>query len=258
MEPITTFILISAAAGMTTGTYVFFLNAYGKRLINTGVDSIKRKYQNIFIKRNIAFFGDKGSGKTSLIYFLENGVPLTKNNGKFQTAEPTFGVVVIGAAVKTYSQARKEQMVKILSDVSGDKPFRYLWKEILKDTEPSGIVYMLDGRISNEKISKAISPIFEDVLSYYLPGSASSSKRNLKAFHIFISFSDCWATSQSAVALKETFVTMAFHKEFGQPDYAHLQDLNIAISTVNLAPNGSSWPQVDRALNRFGADLNDS
>jgi hypothetical protein len=259
MEPISTALVVGAIiAGITSGTYLFVLNNYGKRLINSAVDNIQQRFRNIFLKRNILFLGDKGSGKTSLLYYLQNGRPLAQNN---RPPEPTFGAVVLDSTViKTYSKARKEQLAKIVADVSGDKSFRHLWKEIINDTDPHGIIYMLDGRIKDENVEAAVAPIFEDVLSVYdkKSGYKDLANHRLKALHVFVSFSDYWASSKSVIGVKESYVKMAFLKEFEKPEYAHLQNINFAISIINLSPVKTEWPEVDRALTLFGADLNDN
>lgn len=257
MEPITTFLLTSAFVSMISGTYVFVLNSFGRKVIGSAVKHIKHRYQNIFVNRNIAILGDKGSGKTSLIYYLQNGKPLTIKNDQYHQAEPTVGSVVIDSSVKTYSKSDKEKRAKIIADVSGDKAFRLLWKELIEEIDPHGIIYMLDGRTEDKNIPNAIEPIFNDVFSYYTENInyKNINSHRLRAFHIFISFSDYWAVSRGVAMLKRTNVEMAFLKKFELPKYKHLQNVSVQISTMHLSPNKKEWRETDRALNLFGADL---
>ncbi|MBW4631972.1 MAG: hypothetical protein KME30_08735 [Iphinoe sp. HA4291-MV1] len=261
MEPITTFLLLSVVAGMISGTYLFFLNNYGKRVIGVAVNNIKQRYQNIFAKRNIAILGYKGSGKTSLIFYLQSGKPLAIKNNEVHRPEPTVGSVVIDSTVRTYNESDKKRLAKIIADVSGDKAFRHLWKELIKDIDPHGIIYMLDGKLGNtqESITTALEPIFNDIFSYYTENInyKNVNSYRLQVFHIFISFSDHWATSKSTIAIKESMVKMAFLKEFEQAKFKHLESIRFNVSTMNLSPNANEWKETDRALNQFGADLND-
>ena len=260
MEPITTF-LVGSVAAMMSGTYLFFLNNYGKRVIGVAINNIKQRHQNIFAKQNIAILGDKGSGKTSLTFYLQNGKPLAIKNNEVHRPEPTVGSVVIDSTVRTYSESDKKRLAKIIADVSGDKAFRHLWKELIKDIDPHGIIYMLDGRLGNtqEIITAALEPIFNDIFSCYTENInyKNISSCRLKALHIFISFSDHWATSKGTIAIKESMVTMAFLKEFEQAKYKHLESMRFNVSTTNLSPNSNEWKETDRALKQFGADLND-
>ena len=257
MEPFTTFLLASALVSMMSGTYMFFLNSFGKKVIGSAVKHIKHRYQNIFVNRNIAILGDKGSGKTSLIYYLQNGKPLTIKNDQFHQAEPTVGSVIIDSTVKTYSESEKKKRAKIIADVSGDKAFRHLWKELIEEIEPHGIIYMLDGRVEEKNIPNVLEPIFNDIFSYYTENInyKNINSHRLRAFHIFISFSDYWASSKAAITVKKTIVEMAFLKEFEKPKYKHLQNVSFHISTMHLSPNKNEWRETDRALNQFGADL---
>ena len=241
MEPITTTLFVTyAAIGMFTATFAFLLNMYGKRLIGIGVDEVQRRYRNIFINRNITILGEKAAGKTSLIYYLQNGQPLTVSDGKIQSPEPTFGSVVIGSSVKTYSKSRKERLAKIVADVSGDKAFRHLWKEILEDTDPHGIIYMLDGRIKIEDMQNALKPVFEDIFSFYekSPKIGGFGLRKLKAFHIFVSFSEQCATCSGVIGTKESFVMIDFLQEFEKPKYKHLQNIHFDVSTRDIVKSG--------------------
>ncbi|NJL65085.1 MAG: hypothetical protein HC903_28980 [Methylacidiphilales bacterium] len=239
--------------------FVFLLNSYGRSVITFTAEMVQESLRYIFKGRNIAILGEKSSGKTSLIYFLQYGKPVEIKQNKVNSPEPTLGSVVVGANINLKSKG-KEVSVRIPNDVSGDNDFRALWKELIKDTNPDGIIYLLDGRLNAESTKVAIASIFKDILSCYSDKVSLNgvSDIKLKAFHIFVSYSDRWATSEAIRTMKEAQVKLDYLSESDKEEHKYLKSMSIKfdVSIMNLSPNKNNWNETIRALTMFGTDLN--
>lgn len=244
MDPFT-YLLIAGGIAV----FGWLLNSYGKTVINLTVNQIQSRWQYIFHKRNIVILGAAGSGKTSLIYFLRDGKPYTEVNGKPRAPTPTSGAVVMDANVRI-SNETKVKWAKIAKDVSGDEDFRDLWKEVIREIDPHGIIYMIDGRLTGDQFKASIEGIFEDVLSEYTKGAGQ-----LTALHVFLNFSDLWATNRRIRVEKAQAVQVYFERRLEQPQYKYLQNLQLGVSIVQLSPSRRPWDEVESALEKFGADL---
>jgi hypothetical protein len=254
MDPFTIYLGVS----VTTAAFGFLLNNYGRSVIAFTADMVEESLRYIFKGRNIAILGEKSLGKTSLIYFLKYGKPFEIKDNKVNRPEPTIGSVVIGVNSKLNMKGQK-RAVRVPNDVSGDKDFRYLWKELVEDADPHGIIYLLDGRLKPEATKASIASIFTDILSCYSDNVSlnSMSDFKLKALHIFVSYSDQWAISNPVRAMKESQVKLDFLSEFEKKEYKHLQSVKFDVSIMNLSPSANNWHETIRALNKFGADLID-
>jgi hypothetical protein len=147
-------------------------------------DKIKRKYRENFENRNILILGAPEAGKTSLIQLLTTGKPgFITSNGNVRGPDPTTGVVIIGEPADGLDTEQINHRENIPVDVAGD--FTGLWRGIIKDINPHGIIYMLDGRRRDQELIADIENIFHHVLSEY-PYEA----KRLRALHIFINHSD--------------------------------------------------------------------
>jgi GTPase SAR1 family protein len=250
MEPFTAILAVSFCS--------FLLNNYGKSVVAFTYDKVQESLRYIFKGRNIAILGEKSSGKTSLIYFLQHGKPFEVKQNKVNRPEPTMGSVVIGANVNLNSKGKK-RAVRISNDVSGDKDFRDFWKDLIKDTNPHGIIYLLDGRLKPEDTKVAIAPIFTDILSCYSDkgGFDGVSNIELKTLHIFISYSDQWGTSDTIKTMKEAQVKLNYLSELSKEEHKYLRSMSIKfdVSIMNLSPNANNWDDTIRALTMFGLDV---
>jgi hypothetical protein len=221
---------------------MFLLNNYGRSVITFTADKVQENLRYIFKGREIAILGERSSGKTSLVYFLQYGKPFEIKQNKVNRPEPTFGSVVVGS-----------------NDVSGDKDYRELWKELIKDTNPHGIIYLLDGRLSPEATKVAIASIFTDILSCYLDKVSLNgmSDIKLKAFHIFVSYSDQWGTSDAIKIMKVTQVKLDYLSELDREEHKYFKNMGVKfdVSIMNLSPSANNWDETVRALTMFGTDL---
>lgn len=230
---------------------MWLLNNYGVKIASYTAKEVQKRWQYIFHKRNIVILGYKGTGKTSLIYYLLHGKPYLVHNKQVQHPEPTVGSVVIDTDVKI-SQETQIKWAKIMKDVSGDRVFRELWTDLIDEIEPQGIIYLVDGRLSKTELEQDVETVFEDILPLY-------QKRNkgLIAFHIFISFADQWATARHIKSTQLNNVRLYFEDRLALDEFDYLQNLHFEASIVHLAPDEKSWIDTDRALEKFGADLAD-
>ena len=237
---------------------VFLLNNYGRSVITFTADKVQENLRYIFKGRNIAILGEKSSGKTSLIYFLQYGKPFEIKQNKVNRPEPTMGSVVVGSNVKLNTKG-KERVVRISNDVSGDQDFRDFWKELIKDTNPHGIIYLLDGRLNPEATKVAIASIFTDILSCYLDKVSLNgmSDIKLKAFHIFVSYSDQWGTSDAIKTMKVAQVKLDYLSELDKEEHKYFKSMGVGfdVSIMNLSPSANNWAETVRALTMFGTDL---
>jgi hypothetical protein len=77
--------------------------------------------------------------------------------------------------------------------------------------------------------------------------------RELVALHMFVNHSDAWATSPALERERLARVTAAF--EARRRKHPEQEVLRFAASATQLSPNRRAWPEITRALHRFGADL---
>jgi GTPase SAR1 family protein len=244
MDPLT-YMAIAALIAF----FSWLLNSYGKSVITVAKREVQSRWQYLFHKRNIVILGAAGSGKTSLIYFLKHGKPYQEVDGKVKPPEPTSGAVVIDTNVQISSETRAK-WAKIAKDVTGDKEFRDLWKTTIREIDPHGIIYMVDGRLDNDRFKISVEDIFQDVLSEYTKGSG-----NLAALHVFLNFADYWAKDRAIRAERARAVDVYFERQMLRSEYRYLQNLKFQVSVVQLSSNRRSWEEAENALEKFGADL---
>ncbi len=244
MEPIT-YLAISAAIAF----FGWFLHNYGKTIVALTLREIQVRWQYIFNKRNILILGGKGSGKTSLIYFLKNGKPYEERNGRMQPPEPTLGAMVLDANVRI-SKETQAKWAKIAKDLPGEKGFRDIWRDVIHQVDPHGIIYMVDGRLSTEQFKEAVADLFSDVLSVY-----TQNPGNLSTIHVFVNFADVWATDRRIRSQKQHAIEVYFENRLAEPEYQKLQHLRFQVSVIQLSLTKRSWDDAVSAIEKFGADL---
>lgn len=184
--------------------------------------------------------GAKGSGKTSLIYLIRYGTPFQKDkHGEINTADPTTMGIVIG-----HKFAPKDgKWLRVAKDLPGDLALRYQWSEAIGEVKPHGIIFMIDGRNEAE-----IEQAYELLNSSYSAGT-----RELVAFHVFVNFADRWAESVLIRRQKlrefESKVNATLEEN---PGWFHLRT---EVHATQLSPHDRLWHDAERALKKFGIDL---
>ncbi len=209
-----------------------------------GKEWVEDRWNRFFASKNILILGPKGSGKTSLIYYLLNGRPYELDEGDKRPPNPTAAPAVVDEKVKL----QHANWQKLKKDVPGDTDLRRTWKEAIQEVNPRGIIYMLDGRLAETELLDETQSIRESVLSHY-----ERSLRNLTALHVFLNFADKWAKSPEIVRMKRNWVRGVLEKQV-LSDSEH-QHLRTEVSHTQLSPELRSWDRTRRALFRFGADL---
>jgi hypothetical protein len=231
--------------GFLTKIATWIIQNFGEEIIVLGRSAITKSLQYIFKKRVILILGARESGKTSLIHFMHTGKPYIEVDGERQSPNPTLGAVIVDEEIEVSKSAEK-QWGKIEKDVSGD--FRELWRELIAELNPDGIIYMLDGRLENDDLKAAVQEIFSDVLSEY-----KHDLRNLKVLHIFANFADIWSKNPLTETRKINFIKETFEET--RLEYPGMTSLSVMAAATQLSPKLNSWPEAVRALEHFGADL---
>lgn len=203
----------------------------------------------MFRGRIIMILGPTNSGKTALLYLMQNNTPYKIINNEIQEPEPTLGVILVDEKVEISKDA-EIRMAKVKNDVGGE--FRDEWKNLIIDLNPHGIIYMLDGREA-DRLQNDVHDLFEDVLKV---GQNPKYLNKLTAVHIFLNFADKWAENDPVLAVKrKNAVTEYFEEIRYTPAYQQLANLNFMVSLTQLSPRRTTWPEVERALKLFATDL---
>jgi hypothetical protein len=215
------------------------------------VRTLKRIWAKRFAKKNIVVLGPKQSGKSSLICYLAEGRPFKTVNGGIQTPDPTGAAVILSEDFKLPDGAVPVG-IKVAQDVGGDPVFRTQWKDLLQVVRPHGIIYMLNGSLDDRALSTGIDELFRDVLSLYKDGPGA-----LASLHIFLNFADQWKTAPGVEERRIDSVRDLWREAKGRhPELAvALDHIRFHIAATQLSPHGKAWPETDRALNHFSADI---
>ena len=223
----------------------WFADAFGVRVVVYSIRTIHRKFQHIFATRNILILGSEQTGKTSLMNLLHTGKPYEVRNGEVHPPERTVSYVVVGMRINL-----GEARFKVPVDVAGDPDFRGVWEAMLAKVKPAGIIYMMDGRLGRSALEKAVQEMFDDVVCHYLTPPAAAE---LVALHVFLNYSDKWATTETKKREKERMVSGFFDRRL--KGLGLLDHLRFVCSTTQLSPHKQSWPEVKTALILFGQAL---
>ncbi len=229
---------------MTTGGVAsWLLKTFGLDILLLAKDALQSQWRRLFASRNILIVGAQQTGKSSLAAFLQRGRPYQVVDGEVRPPDPTAATVIVDRKF-----AVQKHWLRIKVDLPGDPDLRTTWGAALKEVHPAGIIYMVDGRLDRAGIERTADEAVALLLAQYGAGT-----RELLALHMFVNHCDAWATTPAAEREGLTRVTAAF-EERRRPHPA-LQTLRFAASATQLSPNRRSWPEVTRALHRFGADL---
>ncbi len=222
----------------------WIIKTFGKEIAIVIGRELQRIWARLFTNGNFAILGAKGTGKTALLWFLSTGKPFKVVKGRIILPEPTAGAVIVNKAF----ELQKGNWLSLKKEVGGEVIYRDLWRQIIADIDPRGIIYMLDGRLDGEALRAAATEAVTDALSHY-----TAQRRSLVAFHVFLSFSDDWATTSSVARRKLDLVSEPIVELIRR--HASLDNLRFHVSLTELSPARDSWPEIRRALHHFGADL---
>jgi hypothetical protein len=228
-----------------TGTVAsWLLRTFGLQILLLAKEALESQWRRLFASRNILILGAQQTGKSSLALFLQKGKPYQVVDGEVRPPDPTAATVIVD---KKFA-VQNGHWLRIKRDLPGDPDLRTTWASALKEVHPTGIIYMVDGRLDDGELDRAIGDAFDLVLSQYRTGP-----RELLALHVFVNHCDAWARTPADERERLARVTASF--ESRRRDHQPLETLRFSASATQLSPNRRSWPEVVRALHRFGADL---
>lgn len=216
----------------------------GQEAMVVGKDWLQDRWNRLFASKNILVLGPKGSGKTSLILYLLNGQPYEIDNGEKRPPNPTATAAIIDEKF----QLQHANWQKLKKDVPGDPDLRKTWEQAIREVNPRGIIYMIDGRLDEDDLHEATEAIRGNVLANY-----EESLRNLSSLHVFLNFADKWADSPGTVRARTNLVRKVLEKNVLE-ESLH-QNLRTGVSPTQLSPDQHTWQSTRRALYKFGADL---
>jgi len=239
-----------AAPAILIAVVQWFIQTFGQDLLVVGTERLKSRWRKTFADHPFLILGPKGSGKSSLLLFLESDKPFNVVEGERRTPEPTLGVAV----VNTKFEANKDTWLKIKHDLPGDEQLREYWHQFLKEVRPHGIVYTLDGRAlydgkpDHTAIQEHVQEIFTDVFDHY-----PDADKLLKVFYIFVNFSDLWSVGRTS----EKELTRALYDEFEMMLRAKraYNSVNFDVKCIQLSPHREKWGEAREAMNFFGVQI---
>jgi hypothetical protein len=226
------------------GVTSWLLKTFGLDILLLARDALESQWRRLFASRNMLILGAQQTGKSSLAAFLQKGKPYDVVDGEVRPPDPTAATVIVDRKFAV----KHGHWLRIRRDLPGDPDLRGTWTAALREVHPAGIIYMVDGRLDDAGLGRALDDAVELLLAVY-PGGT----RELLALHMFVNHSDAWASTPAAERDGLARVTAAFEAR-RRPHHA-LDTLRFAASATQLSPNRRAWPEVTRALHRFGADL---
>jgi hypothetical protein len=230
---------------MATGPVAsWLLRTFGLQILLLAKEALESQWRRLFASRSILILGAQQTGKSSLALFLQKGKPYQVVDGEIRPPDPTAATVIVDRKFAV----QNGHWLRIKQDLPGDPDLRSTWATALKETHPAGIIYMIDGRLDEAALDHAVADAFALVLAQY-----ASGPRELLALHIFVNHCDAWARTPAAERDLLARVTAAF--EARRQGHQPLETLRFSASATQLSPHRRAWPEVVRALHRFGADL---
>lgn len=226
------------------GVASWLLKTFGLDLLVVVKDALESQWRRVFAARNILILGSHQTGKSSLATFLRRGQPYEIVDGEIRPPDPTAAAVIVDRRFA----AQKGNWLRIKMDLPGEVDLRSTWTAAIREVRPAGIIYMLDGRAEATALARAMDEAFEYVLSHYATGT-----HELIALHFFVNHADVWASTPARERDLIAQVTDLFEER--RRGRRELETLRFAASATQLSPNRRAWPEVTRALHRFGADL---
>jgi hypothetical protein len=222
----------------------WLLKTFGLDILLLVKDALESQWRRMFASRNILILGAQQTGKSSLATFLQSGKPYQVVAGEVRPPDPTAATVIVDRKFAV----QNGHWLRIKLDLPGDPDLRATWAAALREIHPAGIIYMIDGRLDDAALGRAADDAVAVLLAQYASGT-----RELLTLHMFVNHCDAWATSPAAERDGLTRVAAIFEAR-RRPHHA-LDTLRFTASATQLSPNRRAWPEVTRALHRFGADL---
>jgi hypothetical protein len=232
---------IRTATGTVTS---WLLKTFGLDILLLVKDALENQWRRLFASRNILILGAQQTGKSSLATFLQTGKPYQVVQGEIRPPDPTAATVIVDRKFAV----QNGHWLRIKLDLPGDPDLRATWAAALREVHPAGIIYMVDGRLDQAGLEGAAEDAVALLLSQYGAGT-----RELLALHVFLNHCDAWATTPATE--REGLARMIDAFESRRRPHQPLQTLRFSASATQLSPNRRAWPEVTRALHRFGADL---
>jgi hypothetical protein len=226
------------------GVASWLLKTFGLDILLLARDALESQWRRLFASRNILILGAQQTGKSSLATFLQKGKPYQVVDGEVRPPDPTAATVIVDRKFAV----QDGHWLRIKLDLPGDPDLRATWSAALREVHPAGIIYMVDGRLDDAGLERTADDAVGLLAAQYPAGT-----RELLALHMFVNHCDAWASSPAAERDRLARVTSAFERR--RQRHQTLQTLRFAASATQLSPNRRSWPEVIRALHRFGADL---
>jgi hypothetical protein len=218
--------------------------ALKERAVIVTINKLQNQWRKYFSGKNVLVFGHKQAGKTALVTYLQSGKPFNLVNGNVVQPNPTL----LTAVVDKKFELQEGNWLKLKADLPGDKQLRDTWLQAIEDVKPDGVIYMIDGRLDRENLTREIDEIFEFVLNAFAERAPDP-----KALHIFVNFADVWADTPRKE--REVLRWVQDHFENRLEGYRRMPDFTFDVAATQLSPHKTSWREADRALHRFGADL---
>jgi hypothetical protein len=218
---------------------------FGKDLLVATKDKLTHQWRRVFDKRPVLFLGQKQAGKSSLITFLLEGRPFKVGAGGVMCPpDPTLVAAIVDAS----ASVQQKKWIHIKQDLPGDEQLRATWSQAVDDFHPLGIAYLVDAREGCD-----VAEQIKEACKIVLDTCYKTGPRELVAFHVFLNFSDLWATSAIASRSKQRIARDTLEDELtGRPMFAGLRT---DVAVITLAPHLTEWQQATRALEKFSADM---
>jgi hypothetical protein len=214
------------------------------------VDDLKARWRKRFSRQNILILGAKGTGKTSLLYLMRFDAPYRIVDGKRVAPNPTSGEENVFYIYDEDTFLEEENTpVRVQTDLSGDQSNRDVWRDNIQKFLPPGILYLIDGRLEEEKLAGAVSEVLAHVLSSY-----DRDNPQLRVLHLLLNFSDIWSDGDvDKQDTKEKFVRKIFKQALVE-QYPTWR-LSSRVTSIQLSPQENDWEDAKNALEAFADDL---
>src|SRR5437762_14012327 len=129
---------------MTAGRVAsWLLKTFGLDILLLARDALESQWRRLFASRNILILGAQQTGKSSLAAFLQRGKPYQVVDGEIRPPDPTAATVIVDRKFAV----QNGNWLRIKRDLPGDPDLRATWAVALRETHPTGSIYMADGRV---------------------------------------------------------------------------------------------------------------
>ena len=220
---------------------------FGGLIATLTIDHIQKKLRSIFANRNILILGSAQTGKTSLIAYLTTGKTYKIADGTIMPPDKTLGTLVISKKKINLDG----QKFRIEKDVPGDVKLQAhkIWRDAIRALQPTGIIYMIDGRSDEKKLEKALQEMYDVILTLYESGEQSG----LVAVQICVNFSDIWANDERTERRKIREIDQWIDDKLTASK--NLKNLKYKVAATQLSPHKNSWVEIEGALSSFRVNL---